>query len=506
MRVLQLGAENWADKYQVPNDIEWHFNDFPERQVVVNAKHNKNYDVVIITDSIDFDKEKWTSLQKKVYPYNVLILPEIKDKLNDAGKYFLKCQVAEDIKEDPQTLIDHLKTRYFFQQFGLRFFPQNIILNQEVVKEYSFQDSAHMQVRIYSPDKWSTIGTYKYKLGLIHDHITKLWLEAQKENIDLRLKLFIRNPATDGDPTEVKTINICDSKNEAEVPVPVSNINKNMTVVLQAKGNGNLVIGVLHSRWSREGRGSIVTGGKRIVDLNRFEDIAYYFNPGDLKPPLNIYFSGANWSEAFQGLGLFRRVGAPALLFTDLRLEAGQYFDSPDHYMMEQIVKVIKETMEELHFDNSQIIVNGSSMGSYAALKIGAKLGAYMINVSKPIGSVGFVAGRTRLQRPDNYEAALDVAKRLTDSNRISLEELNDEFWDEFNSSDLSNTRVFVAYKENDDYDNAINKLKQSPAIQNAAQFSFKGFPGRHIDGNDDIEWFTSRIKQVLKDDFGRKL
>lgn len=28
MRVLQLGNDNWEKKYTVPEDMEWHFNDF----------------------------------------------------------------------------------------------------------------------------------------------------------------------------------------------------------------------------------------------------------------------------------------------------------------------------------------------------------------------------------------------------------------------------------------------------------------------------------------------
>ncbi len=51
----------------------------------------------------------------------------------------------------------------------------------------------------------------------------------------------------------------------------------------------------------RDGAGDFISGGKRIVDPATREDIAYYFNPGDLKPPLNVYFSGAREREGFEG-------------------------------------------------------------------------------------------------------------------------------------------------------------------------------------------------------------
>lgn len=503
MKVLQIGSENWEDKYEIPQGIEWDFNTFP----TTLAGNKKYYEVVIITGAINLDKNIWEELQKIVYPYNVLILPGLREKLNDAGKFFLKCKVAEDITEDIQTLINHLKQRYFFGQFGYRFFPTDISLNESKIKSYSYQDSGHLQMIISSPDDWINIGTYRYSIALIHDRITKLWLEARKKNIQLRLKVFIRDLGYEGDPLECKTLSICDSPNEAIIPVPVSDKDKNMTVTIQAKGSGKLTIGLLHSRWSREGKGTIVTGGKRIVNLSNFEDIAYYFDPGDLKPPLNVYFTGANWTEGFQGLGLFRRLGTPTLLFTDLRLEAGQFYDDIHHYMIAQVKQVILKTLKKLNFDESQLIMNGGSMGSYAAMKLGAELQAYVININKPIGSIGYVARRSRLQRPDNYETSLDIVKELMDNSKVkTLKQLDDQFWNEFNQSNLSKTRLLVTYKKNDDYDNAINKLISSPAVQKALQFSYKGFPGRHIDGKDDIEWFIARIRQVLNDDFGREL
>ena len=40
----------------------------------------------------------------------------------------------------------------------------------------------------------------------------------------------------------------------------------------------------------------------------------YYFNPGDLKPPLAVYFSGYRSAEGFEGRGM---MGAWAVLFAD---------------------------------------------------------------------------------------------------------------------------------------------------------------------------------------------
>ena len=86
------------------------------------------------------------------------------------------------------------------------------------------------------------------------------------------------------------------------------------------------------------------------------------------------------------------------------------------------------------------------------------------------------------------------------------MHKLDEKFWQEFDHSDLSKTRLFVGYMENDDYDDiAINKLKASPAVKTAKQFSFKGFPGRHNDNDAINAWFVERLVYVLQNNFNRK-
>ena len=55
----------------------------------------------------------------------------------------------------------------------------------------------------------------------------------------------------------------------------------------------------MHKRWSRLDFGDFILGGHRYTDAERNEFI-YYFNPGDLKPPLNVYFSGYRPAEGFE--------------------------------------------------------------------------------------------------------------------------------------------------------------------------------------------------------------
>ncbi len=74
-----------------------------------------------------------------------------------------------------------------------------------------------------------------------------------------------------------------------------------LSVSVQVKGQGIVKIHSTH-RQSHLGYGDLLIGGNRVVDKNR-EELIYYFHPGDLKPPLNIYFSGYRPAEGFEDTG-----------------------------------------------------------------------------------------------------------------------------------------------------------------------------------------------------------
>lgn len=58
MDVLQIGPENWADKYTIPSEIAWHYNSFATESQKSNPSLNE-YSVVIITGKNDMKDEDW---------------------------------------------------------------------------------------------------------------------------------------------------------------------------------------------------------------------------------------------------------------------------------------------------------------------------------------------------------------------------------------------------------------------------------------------------------------
>lgn len=515
MKVLQLGSKNWADSYHLKKDLKWYFNDFPPvEKEKVRDKNNKIklkrkvifYDVVLITEKTSLSKENWQKLSELVPPYQVLYSPKVKDQLDQEAQLFLKKLVAQEITEDPQTLIDKLEVRYFSGQSGMRIFPTSLKLNTRKIHSFEYLDSGELKLNLDTQGKWINVGTYKTGIFVDPNKLINFWMSIKLNKFKARLRIFVQNPGTDGDPKDQRVIDLTAfSKEEYFSQMEVQSYYRTATVGIEVNGSGDLIIGVLHSRWGRDGVGNFLAGGKRIVNPENREDIAYYFNPGNLKPPLNVYFAGAREAEGFEGYFLLKSLKAPMLLFTDMRMSIGQFYDDKDGYIGKQIIKTIQDTLDKLGFDSSQLTMNGISMGTYAAIKYGAKIQPYAIDVAKPLVSLGYIATRAALERPEGFDTIFDIDKQIKGTiAKESLEKLDQDFLEEFNQNDLSKTRFFVGYMQDDDYDNhAITKFRNSPAVKGARQFSAKGFPGRHNDDPNVNYWFIDRLREMMKE-FGQ--
>lgn len=497
MDVLQLGKVNWAKQYDLPDDLDWEFNDFP-------PKKEHYYDVVLVTDENQLTDDDWLKLQWLVDPYHVLYLPNNLNKLSKAALHFLKCQAATKITEDPQTVISSLIHRYYFGQSGIRYTSGSFLPLMDRLQSYEMLDSGHAKMDVDIHGQWLNIGAYQWNVMVDQNMIMKIWLAYQAKGLQVRLRGFVQPFDGFGDPNSSFVLDVMSAK-ELVLPVEVNNSRRVVNFSLEVKGKGTIILGNLHSRWGRDGLGEFFTGGHRIMDPKTRDDIAYYFNPGDLKPPLNVYFSGARSLEGFEAYPTFRGTKAPALLFTDMRLEIGQFYTG--QYFEDEIKKVIHHYLKQLGFDRSDLIMSGISMGTYPAIKLGAELGAYSISVAKPLAGLGLIAKRGRLERPYAFETIYDVdnqsVRRLDDQNLTLLDE---RFWQNFNKCDLSRTRLFIGYMEDDEYDNqAIHHFRNSPAVAKAAQFTSRGFAGHHNDDHAVIDWMFSRLYQMLVRDFGRK-
>lgn len=277
-------------------------------------------------------------------------------------------------------------------------------------------------------------------------------------------------------------------------------------ISLNAKGQGGLQIIALHDRYSRGKHGYFLPGGERYVTSGR-EEVFCYFDPGDLKPPLNVYFSGYKRAQGFEGYYMMKGMGSPFLLLSEPRLEGGGfYMGTPEYENL--FADIITNHMTELGFTYDQVIISGLSMGAFGALYYACDIRPHAVIVGKPLASVGNVAANEKYLRPGGFPTSLDVLRYQCGSlEEDAIERLNRKFWDKFDAVDWGDSKFIISYMLEDDYDmDAYHKLL-SHLKSEGVQIYGKGIHGRHNDNtNAIVNWFVTQYRKILQEDFGREM
>ena len=253
------------------------------------------------------------------------------------------------------------------------------------------------------------------------------------------------------------------------------------------------------------GLGQFILGGQRYADEKR-QEIIHYFNPGDMKPPLNVYFSGFRGAEGFEGFYMMKSLKSPFLLIGDPRLEGGSFYIGTDS-LEEKVEEVIQDALNYLEFDSSQLILSGLSMGTFGALYFASTFEPYGVVVGKPFVNIGNSAMGLKLKRPFEFETSADVLKNATnDTTDEAAYALNQRFWDKFRKSLFDKTKFAIAYMHQDDYDGTAYAELVEDLSDKQTQIFGKGYEGRHNDDSSSInKWFLKQYVQFLKEGFGRE-
>lgn len=276
---------------------------------------------------------------------------------------------------------------------------------------------------------------------------------------------------------------------------------------LFVKGEGKIQVGALHLRYGLSGDHFLAMGGKRLVQKGHMgEELGVYFNAGNLKPPLNVYFSGFRPSEGYEGRWMMGSLGSPFLLVYDPRLVGGAFYRGPE--LEEALVKEIQEKLDLLGFSNKELVLSGLSMGTYASFYYGAQLEPHAIIVGKPLANIGGLAVNSRIFSPYDWDLAMDTLIHLTGVlTKESATAFDEAFWEKFESADFSETTFIIAHMLQDTdlpFKRIFDHLKENYP---SAKVLHKGLEGRHNDDTAGVtSWFYKQFQQLLISDFDRQL
>lgn len=366
-----------------------------------------------------------------------------------------------------------------------------------------WQDSAALALTVDSDD-WQPLANLRTNLFVDPDRQLTVWPVFQH---DANVEICYRFVLVYGSERQTYEFSEAQLQKPQVIPTPITARNQFLSAIVFAKGHGQITLGNLELRWARYGLGTFINGGQAWQDLESRDEVQFFFNPGDLRPPLCVYFAGYHSKKSFEGYFMMKKMKVPYLLITDSRLEGGAFYTGP--FFNQAVPKIIDQHLQLLGFDHTQLVMSGISMGTYGAIKFGLRQKAHAVIAAKPLVHLGTIAQRSRLARPDEFGTSFDLARELiaapNELDETSLRQLDQKIIDALIHEDASETSLNLAYMFDDDYDpNALAVLKKH-LLGRARQINYYGLPGRHNDDSSGmIKWFLRQYERVLKEDFGR--
>lgn len=404
---------------------------------------------------------------------------------------------------DIQSFIDNEVKKYFPKPYGEKLNPEAIGIAQGFKGSVKWYGQYSVTLQGNYGNDFNQIAFWRGNIPIEDGQAIEFWLEYKKDpeiEIFLSIRQFVRGSIAD----------VCDgwefSEEELQKPVMIEDKKGGGVIFcsLSAKGRGRLDIIALHDRISRWDQGMFMVGGERFVTSDR-EEIFSYFDPGDLKPPLAVYFSGYKTMEGFEGYYMMKKLGCPFLLIAEQRFKGGGFYIGNKEYET-LMVTVIQKYLDRLGFYSDQLILSGISMGSIGSMYYGCDLKPHALILGKPLASLGDIAANERLRRPGGFPTSLDLLEYHGDGmDGNAIKAVNNRFWNKLKSTDFSHTKFIISYMYEDDYDDTAYEKILSELNSFGVQVYGKGLHGRHNDNSAGIgAWFKSQYQRVLQDDFGR--
>ena len=494
IRILQLGTEDWNHVYKIPEYVSLtfveYFEDIPK----------KPYDMFFWDR--DLYEGEIDALRKSVKAYTCYATEQVSLQ-GEQQAFYEEKRGKRLLHQEIQSFLMEEVRNYFPSSYGEKYSMRDLAIAQGFKGNVKWNGNYSVSLQGDYGKDLKQIAFWCNNVPIDKGQAIELWLEYKKDpsvQIALSVTQFVQGSISDVQQRwffseeELDDLVILDNQKDYGV----------IFVSLLASGEGCLDIIALNDRYCRRGHGCFIPGGERYVASNR-EEVFCYFDPGDRKPPLNVYFSGYKTRQGFEGYNLMRSMGCPFLLIAEPRLEGGCFYMGTEEY--ETIIKdVIEKYQKVLGFSSEEVILAGISMGTYGALYYGCDIQPHAMILGKPLASIGSVAANETLHRPGGFPTSLDMLKYLSGGmGKENVLQLNRRFWDKFDAANWSKSKFVVAYMIEDDYDRTAYNDLIAHLTSEGVQLYGKGLHGRHNDATSGIvSWFVSQFKKILREDFGR--
>ncbi|ANZ57695.1 accessory Sec system protein Asp2 [Fructilactobacillus lindneri] len=513
--VIQFGDRDWTTYSDyLSDDFQYYQSDQPDlhQQFVANkplfktnGKLNSAYrNAVFILDE-GFPWFEDLDILKKLPANELLVNSAV--KLSDESKHILELKGAFffDADTKPQQMMSDIQHYFYYDPDGYRLDARGWHINKKSVKSISQRGEVYRELELKPSDDWKLLMTPNnstYIPEKMGDKISLDYQEGEQSSIGMKITKI------DAKTHElIQSVFLQGKQLQKSFAISSDERSTFFQILIYGKGQGTVKVGDLHVRRSRGPYGEMMPNDQVISDENLHGNVGIYFDAGDLKPPLNVYFAGYRTKEGYEGRRMMQNFGAPFLLISDWRLEGGAFYLGDDAFE-KQIIQVIKDTLKKLHFKDNDLILSGMSMGTFGALYYGAKLNPSGIVVGKPLAEIGTIAQNGRVKRPNDFRTSEDIQLYFeNDLSENSSQKLDYRFWSNLENGSLSQTTLAIAYMFQDDYNrDAYQGIRKRFEILNpTGKLLAKGFEGRHNDQTGQVvAWFQRHYWHLLEQ-YGRK-
>lgn len=505
MRVLQIGHDDWSASCRLPTDVEWAF---------VDAADPTGFDAAMIGQvaltivDAPCDLDRLEAIGSRIAPYTLLVSRRLMSEFDASYQPFLTRKVAvyEDL-DDRQRIVDEAPRKYFEKPFGQKLEVRKAVISPFHDRESWYEGNACLATTVDRDGDFRQLVMWRENIVYENERPLELWPEYVKDDgCEIELVVQLVQSGT----SDVIAFQRRYSEADLAEPILISHPTSGyLSCSIFARGHGLVKVGPIHYRHSRLGAGDFLPGGKRLVDSRR-EELFTYFHPGDLKPPLNIYFSGYRPAEGFEGQLMMAGLGHPFLLVTDPRLEGGR-FHLGSAELEGQLLQMIRELIDALGFREEDTIFSGLSMGSFGALYYGSRFRAHAIIAGKPIIDLGHVAERGRLVRPRDFFTIFDIVNFWSKTDDAGAPVPLDAFtrglverW--HGDPGFGETKILMSYMEQDDYDDEAYYTLLGSQTGKPTTVIARGYQGRHDDDNASIvAWFIGQYRRIIDEYAGSR-
>ena len=292
IKVLQLGAADLRAAMEVADGAEWYY------ETDVDDLPDRDLDVAILAREITEDEYDYLSGHLRAYCLFATECLEIpKDSVTE--RLFQRKKGRRLSDGELSALLRQELPDYFSGSYGEKFSPNNLAVAQGFQGRVSWDGFQGVELEGNFGREWTQAVFWRNNIPMAVGNPIDFWLEYEKDpavEISLRFTQFVY-----GSVAEVyKEWSFSEREMEDIICLePITNPGS-VFVSLYARGRGRLKVVALHDRFSRRGQGFFLPGGERTVTSDR-EELFHYFDPGNLKPPLCVYFSGYKTQEGFEG-------------------------------------------------------------------------------------------------------------------------------------------------------------------------------------------------------------